>query len=128
MNINYYVIPGLEKPEEMLFRRVGKYLNISGDRIRSRNRNKALVFARHLFCYFAYIYTDMTQEKIAEFLGYDNHTTVLHAIKTMEDYKDSIDVRGEMLLTFQQELKEGGWIPVERKYKTINQKRLQSYL
>jgi chromosomal replication initiator protein len=47
-------------------------------------RSKHLVFARQVFCYFAYRYTRFRMPKIAQCIGYRDHTTVWHGIHAIE--------------------------------------------
>lgn len=49
-----------------------------------RTRKRLTVFARHAFCFFAHKYTRASLSSIQRRIGYGDHTTVLHAVRKME--------------------------------------------
>ena len=51
------------------------------------NRKKELVFKRQLICWYLKKNTKLTLQEIGDICGGKNHATVLHAIKSIENYK-----------------------------------------
>lgn len=63
---------------------ISKYFNIDTALIHSKSRKKEIVQARHFAMYLAKEYTDYSTPKIGKFIGNRNHSTVLHACKTVK--------------------------------------------
>jgi len=93
--MNPYIIPGLKNKAHKLKRivqadditsNVLDYFNIDVDIIRTKNRCRKIVTARHIICYLLRKHTGMTLVQIAEYLkpAISDHTTVLHGIRYIE--------------------------------------------
>ena len=63
---------------------VSKHFKIDTKQIHSRSRKRETVQARHIAMYLAKKFTDYSTPKIGKFIGDRNHSTVLHACKTVE--------------------------------------------
>ena len=63
---------------------VNKHFSYSLDELRSKNRNKDLVFVRQLAMYIMKKTTDKSLREIGFFLGNRNHATVKHALEKIE--------------------------------------------
>jgi chromosomal replication initiator protein len=63
---------------------VNKHFSYSLDELRSKNRNKDLVFVRQLVMYIMKKTTDKSLREIGFFLGNRNHATVKHALEKIE--------------------------------------------
>ena len=66
---------------------ISDVLQIPMAEIRSANRKRNLVMARHITCYFARKYTSASLHEIGANLNRD-HTTVIHSVKTVENIKE----------------------------------------
>lgn len=53
--------------------------------LRTNSRKRYRVYARKYVCYYLYNYCGWTMEQIGLFLGNRDHTTVVHALKDIED-------------------------------------------
>jgi chromosomal replication initiation ATPase DnaA len=54
--------------------------------LEGRSRTRFLVLARQIFCYLSHRYARKTLGQIKRRVGYTDHTTVLHAIRVIEQY------------------------------------------
>ena len=63
---------------------VSKHFKIDTKLIHSRSRKREIVQARHIAMFLAKKFTDYSTPKIGKFIGDRNHSTVLHACKTVE--------------------------------------------
>jgi len=68
-----------------------------GYNILSKNRKKENVEAKRTIAYLLRKYTGLSLKMIGEYIYATDHTTVLHHIKTMEDYLD-VDERIQVLM------------------------------
>ena len=64
---------------------VCSYFNIDRDLLLSKSRKREVALPRQLAMYFAKELTDATFSKIGEEMGGKDHTTVMHACKTIRD-------------------------------------------
>lgn len=69
---------------EQIISTVSKFFNIDPSLIHSKSRKKEVVQARHFAMFLAKEYTDYSTPKIGKFIGDRNHSTVLHACKTVK--------------------------------------------
>lgn len=51
------------------------------------NRKKELVFKRQLICWYLKKNTKLTLQEIGDICGGKNHATVLHAVRSIDNYK-----------------------------------------
>jgi chromosomal replication initiation ATPase DnaA len=78
---------------------VCEFYDLMGGEIRAGTRAREVVFARQMFCYLAYRYTRHTLPVIASRVGYRDHSTAHHGVRTIEKsrltmplVRDDIDV------------------------------------
>lgn len=77
---------------------VAKRLGPSPDELRSGRRHASLVRARHLAMYLSKQLTHLSLSEIGQFFGNRDHSTVLHAIRKVEqETRRSADLREELL-------------------------------
>jgi hypothetical protein len=62
------------------------------------SRRKEYAKARHMFCWFSYLYTDATTLDISDYIWYKNHSSVVWSVKTINNllewdrrYRSSVD-------------------------------------
>ena len=67
---------------------IGKFLDVRPDQIRGNTRWKNIAEARQICCFVLRSdrYLDMSLSSIGFVLGKRHHTTVIHAVKTIEGY------------------------------------------
>ncbi len=89
---------------EQILKCIAKHYKYSLHDLRSKNRNKDLVFARHVAMFLMKNLTKKSLRDIGSFLGSRNHTTVKHAILKIEEHtKTNQDFR-LLLSRMQQEV------------------------
>ncbi|MCH8317330.1 MAG: chromosomal replication initiator protein DnaA [Bacteroidetes bacterium] len=64
---------------------VARYSNIDVDDLSAKTRKKEIVAARQMAMYFAKEYTNLSLKSIGEHFGGRDHSTVLHAIQSVDD-------------------------------------------
>jgi chromosomal replication initiation ATPase DnaA len=76
-----------------------EFYPMTHDQLRSTSRATHFVFPRQMFCWFAYRYARVSMAQICPWVGYIDHTTVLHGIRRIEQWsvtrplvRDDIDV------------------------------------
>jgi chromosomal replication initiation ATPase DnaA len=67
-------------------RAICEFYVISRCDLESRCRDRLLIVARQLFCYFSHRYARKSLGQIKLRIGYSDHTTVAHAIRRVERY------------------------------------------
>jgi chromosomal replication initiator protein len=99
MTANYYIIPGIpQAPKkevrvitfDVVLNVVSIYTGLSKDEIIKKCRKRERVFARHLVCYLALKFTQLSLASIGEPFGQD-HTTVIHGNLKIKGYLDIKD-------------------------------------
>lgn len=67
---------------------IGKFLQVRPDQIKGKTRWKQIAEARQICCYVLRSdrYLDMSLKSVGFVLGNRHHTTVIHAVKTIEGY------------------------------------------
>jgi chromosomal replication initiator protein len=88
---------------EFIQKIVGEYFNVSLEKIKANKRDREIVQPRQICMYFAKKYTKLPLSSIGTQCGDKDHTTVLHACRTisnlyetdkkMKVYVDEIDKR-----------------------------------
>lgn len=64
---------------------VGDYFGVSVEMLKSKTRKKEIVIARQIAMYFAKEYTGFSLKSIGYHFGGRDHSTVIHAIQTVND-------------------------------------------
>src|SRR6185369_5763671 len=77
---------------------VTKYYNVRLSDLQSKKRHKSIAFPRQVCMYLARRHTRYSLEEIGGYFGGRDHTTVLHAIRTItEDVKNERDIAEQLL-------------------------------
>src|SRR6185369_6443821 len=64
---------------------VTKYYNVRLSDLQSKRRHKSIAFPRQVCMYLARRHTRYSLEEIGGYFGGRDHTTVLHAVRTVDD-------------------------------------------
>ena len=84
---------------------VGKYFDIPLDELISKSRKKDIVQARQLAMYFCNKYTEDSLKVIGKYFGKRDHSTVIHACKSVEKKTDNDECYKQMLEDIEQKIK-----------------------
>lgn len=93
-----YIIPGLKEKKsrnQIIIDVVCKYLKIPVSEVKTSNRKKEVVAARHMAMYVLSQNKDLSLHTISRELGLENHTTVIHGLKKVNGF---IDIQDETTL------------------------------
>jgi chromosomal replication initiator protein len=78
---------------QMIFDAVTKYYNVRLSDLQSKKRHKSIAFPRQVCMYLARRHTRYSLEEIGGYFGGRDHTTVLHAVRTVTaDVKDDPEI------------------------------------
>jgi chromosomal replication initiator protein len=69
---------------QQIFDVVTKYYNVRLSDLQSKRRHKSIAFPRQVCMYFARRHTRYSLEEIGGYFGGRDHTTVLHAVRTVD--------------------------------------------
>ncbi|HUB26102.1 MAG TPA: chromosomal replication initiator protein DnaA, partial [Tepidisphaeraceae bacterium] len=76
---------------------VTRYYNVRASDLQSKKRHKSIAFPRQVCMYLARRHTRYSLEEIGGYFGGRDHTTVLHAVRTVEgDVKDDKAVESQL--------------------------------
>jgi chromosomal replication initiator protein len=82
---------------QQIFEAVTKYYNVRLSDLQSKKRHKSIAFPRQVCMYLARKHTRYSLEEIGGYFGGRDHTTVLHAVRTVDgDMKADRDVAGQL--------------------------------
>jgi chromosomal replication initiator protein len=70
---------------QQIFDAVTKYYNVRLSDLQSKKRHKSIAFPRQVCMYLARRHTRYSLEEIGGYFGGRDHTTVLHAVRTVDD-------------------------------------------
>ncbi len=92
--MNYFAIPGLtrsfnavtdaEKIRKLL-KSICKIFNVTPEQIKSKSRKRDFVEPRHCLCFMAAGLTNLSLKYIGLFVGYKDHSPVIHGRDTFEN-------------------------------------------
>lgn len=68
---------------------ISQYFNVSIDLLKAKTRKREIVVARQVAMYFAKEYTNMSLKSIGYNFGNRDHSTVIHAITSVNDMMDT---------------------------------------
>jgi chromosomal replication initiator protein len=71
---------------QQIFDAVTKYYNVRLSDLQSKKRHKSIAFPRQVCMFLARRYTRYSLEEIGGYFGGRDHTTVLHAVRTIDAY------------------------------------------
>jgi chromosomal replication initiator protein len=78
---------------QMILDSVTKYYNVRLSDLQSKKRHKSIAFPRQVCMYLARRHTRYSLEEIGGYFGGRDHTTVLHAVRTVDfDIKDDAEI------------------------------------
>jgi len=107
----------------LLHKTITGYFNLEEQQLFSKSRKKHIVVPRQIFCYFARRYTLLTLTEIMNYLKFKNHTTIVHAIRTINNYMDTEKEFKLMMENINQIIIENYTIEFDREQKEENQKK-----
>ena len=82
---------------QQIFDAVTNYYNVRLSDLQSKRRYKSIAFPRQVCMFLARRHTRYSLEEIGGYFGGRDHTTVLHAVRTVEkDCKDDPEVAGQI--------------------------------
>lgn len=84
---------------------VGKYFEMPLEELISKSRKKNIVSARQIAMYFCNKYTDDSLKVIGKYFGKRDHSTVIHACKSVEKKTDADECYKQMLEDVEQKVK-----------------------
>lgn len=85
---NYFAAPGVFNSADQIIDLICESYGISQDDLKSQNRKKELVFARHLSMYLLRKKAKLSLREVGLMLGRD-HTTVVNAIDRVNEYLET---------------------------------------
>jgi chromosomal replication initiator protein len=82
---------------QQIFEAVTKYYNVRLSDLQSKKRHKSIAFPRQVCMFLARRHTRYSLEEIGGYFGGRDHTTVLHAVRTVgDDCKNEPDVASQL--------------------------------
>ena len=94
-----------EETLDLLINDIALVFRVSINQIKKCDRQRPKVILRHLFCYIAGTHEICNLETIGHYLGYRDHTTVIHG---RESFKDNLSIKEEKyLITWKRWMEEG---------------------
>jgi chromosomal replication initiator protein len=82
---------------QMIFDAVTKYYNVRLSDLQSKKRHKSIAFPRQVCMYLARRHTRYSLEEIGGYFGGRDHTTVLHAVRTVDgDCKEDREIAKQL--------------------------------
>ena len=86
-------ILSLTNPGVQIFDAVTKYYGVRLSDLQSKRRHKSIAFPRQVCMYLARRHTRYSLEEIGGYFGGRDHTTVMHAVKTVDgDSKEDVEI------------------------------------
>src|SRR5262249_5354698 len=82
---------------QQIFDAVTKYYNVRLSDLQSKKRHKSIAFPRQVCMYLARRHTRYSLEEIGGYFGGRDHTTVLHAVRTVDESIKSDGSIGDQL-------------------------------
>jgi chromosomal replication initiator protein len=83
---------------QQIFDEVTRYYNVRFSDLQSKKRHKSLAFPRQVCMYLARRHTEYSLEEIGCYFGGRDHTTVMHACRTIQRRCDQDKKTGEQLI------------------------------
>jgi chromosomal replication initiator protein len=82
---------------QQIFEVVTKYYNVRLSDLQSKKRHKSIAFPRQVCMFLARKHTRYSLEEIGGYFGGRDHTTVLHAVRTVDaDCKEDKEIEGQV--------------------------------
>lgn len=80
-----YRVPGKRYLPRLIVYRISEYYDVPLTLLQARTRQRPVVECRQVCCYFLRRLTDLSLKEIGAMMGGRDHTTAIHAIKTVGD-------------------------------------------
>ncbi|MFN8626870.1 MAG: chromosomal replication initiator protein DnaA [Candidatus Binatia bacterium] len=90
---------------ETIQEKVSRHFRISVNDLKSHRRDRAVTFARQVAMYLSRTMAEVSFPCIAEKFGGRDHSTVMHAVRAVEDKRKQDPHTGDLLLTLESELR-----------------------
>jgi chromosomal replication initiator protein len=74
---------------EKIQQAVADYYDIPVAALKSKSKDRKFVTPRHIAMYFCKVLTDDSLKKIGQYFGNRDHSTVIHGIRNVEDWKEA---------------------------------------
>lgn len=88
MAVDHNWIIKRQGPLDAIMKKITEHTGVSAELMKSKTRLREVVFARHLFFYIASKDTSQSLKTIGIFMGDRDHTTVIHAARTIHNFLD----------------------------------------
>lgn len=83
---NFFIEPTVKiVTPRLIIKEVCSYYDISEEDIKSKKKNRDIAFPRQIAMYLLKSLTDLTNQKICDYVGLSNHTTVIYACDKIGD-------------------------------------------
>jgi chromosomal replication initiator protein len=90
--MTYFSAPGIPQDiADILFKTIEFRLGVTKAQLQSQTRKRTVVIPRQVFCYLMYKTGKFSYDAIGKLVGDRDHTTVLHSVKTVEDFLEIED-------------------------------------
>jgi len=90
--MNYFSLPGIPRVNvPALIRITCEVFDISHKALTSKRRDRVVVDARRVIAYLMRQNLKLTYKQIGEKIGYDDHSSVIHAVRSMENFANTND-------------------------------------
>ncbi|MGB3619485.1 MAG: chromosomal replication initiator protein DnaA [Catalinimonas sp.] len=98
--ILHNIVRGIESEIDVDYiqQSVSDYFSVSLDSLKAKTRKKEIVMARQIAMYFTKEFTDYSLKSIGQYFGGRDHSTVIHAIRSV---KDSIETNRKFRSTME---------------------------
>jgi len=90
---------------EIIQERVSEHFHVSVGDLKSHRRDRAVTYARQIAMYLSRTMAEVSFPSIAEQFGNRDHSTVMHAVRAVEDRRRQDPTIGSVLLTLESELR-----------------------
>jgi chromosomal replication initiator protein len=90
---------------EAIQEKVSEHFRVSVEDLKSHRRERAVTFARQIAMYLSRTMAEFSFPSIAEQFGNRDHSTVMHAVRTVEDRRKQDPTTGNLLMTLESELR-----------------------
>ncbi len=90
---------------EMILESVSKLFRVNKDDITSKRKTKEIVIPRQISIYLFKNFTELSYNKIGEYFGGKDHSTVMHAVKKVEEYLKTDEFIKDKVETLTKDLK-----------------------
>lgn len=97
------------------------FFNISMDRIKNGGRKRPIVTYRQILCYFISIYTGLPPRRIAEMIGGQDRTTVIHSVSAVKILMETDEKVNQQIEALDEAVNK-----VVKKYQNLNGNSLQN--